>query len=271
MQFQLDSRTSRALPDSTNDQAAVFSKTSPDATSAVDASFRQALPDSAKEARETPRWGIDEVQLEKLSFRVLHPRACGPADVPLIGEAYRCWSDVWSRTLLELDGATQLPSDDFTRQDEVCTIFYGYECVALSCFRYIDLANPMYHDDSYFKAWPASARAAACREGTRLCVGSHITIAPDWRRSFLRSVLTALTLDRRSASGSDAILGTMRDNRGMSKLVARLGGHALGHAELHNVPVTLFALYRSNTRAPLDEREERVVQALCPTVAGGVR
>lgn len=269
MKFQVDSKPRRALLDTANDSLATFGKVSPDSASATrDGERRQASPDRPQESRDSVRWGLEEVQQERLSFHVLRPRTCGPADVALIGEAYRLWNDVWSATLLELDGATEVPSDDFTRQDEVCTIFYGYECVALVCFRYIDFANPMYHHDSYFRAWPAAARSAACREGTRLCVGSHITIAPHWRRSFLRSVLGALTMDRRAISDSDAIVGTMRDDRGMSKLIANLGGTELGRAVLHNVPVTLFAHYRSSERVALAEGDEALVQALCPTVRG---
>jgi len=206
---------------------------------------------------------------ELLSYRILTPRRCGLADVPLLGEAYRCWSAVWTDTLRELDGANHIPSDDFTRQDEVGAIFHGYECIALSCFRWIDMSNPMYRDDSYFNIWPEDARNAACRDGYRVCIGSHITVSPAWRKTPVRNLLTALTIDRSSFSDADALLGTMRDDRGMARLVAGLGADTLGHATLHGVPVTLIAVYRTSVRPPLDAKTEELVRSLRDAIPRG--
>lgn len=206
---------------------------------------------------------------ELLSYRILTPRRVGIADVPLVGEAYRCWSAVWTETFRELDGATHVPSDDFTRQDEVGAIFHGYECVALSCFRWIDMSNPMYRDDSYFNIWPEDARVAACREGSRVCVGSQITVAPAWRKTPVRNILTALIIERAFLSDADAVLGTMRDDRGMDRLVAGLGADTLGHGVLHSVPVTLIAMYRSSVRPPLDPQSEALVRTLRESIPRG--
>jgi len=199
---------------------------------------------------------------ELLSYSILTRRRCGLTDVPLLGEAYRCWSSVWTEVVRELDGAGQVPSDDFTRQDEVGAIFHGSECIALSCFRWIDLSNPMYRDDSYFNIWPEAARDAACRDGFGVCIGSHVTVSPAWRKTPVRNLLTALTIDRFFLSDSDAILGTMRDDRGMAKLVASLGANTLGHATLHGVPVTLIAVYRTSVRPPLDAETEEHLRSL---------
>lgn len=215
---------------------------------------------------------VVDLRPELLSYHLLRPREAGLADVALIGEAYRCWREVWSETLLQLDGETDVPSDEFTRQDEVGAIFYGYECVALSCFRYIDLASPMHNADSYFRIWPESARAAAAREGTRVCIGSQITVAANWRRvrgCSLRHLVTALTLERFIASDKAAILGTMRDDRGMDKLSEGLGTRPLGHARLHGVPVTLCAFFRSSTRPVLSERQEGIVRRLAAGIPTG--
>src|ERR1700712_5758269 len=112
-----------------------------------------------------PRRVIDPAQL---TYRVLRPRAAGPADVPLLGECYRLWTEVWHETLLDLDAVEHVPSDEFTRQDEVGAIFHGYECIALSLFRWVDLAEPMHFDDSYFAVWPQAAREKASRDGSCL-------------------------------------------------------------------------------------------------------
>jgi hypothetical protein len=231
----------------------------------------RALTDTgALKLREaTDRTAHAVLRPELLNYRILTPRRVGLADVPLVGEAYRCWSTVWSETFRELDGATHVPSDDFTRQDEVGAIFHGYECIALSCFRWIDMSNPMYRDDSYFNVWPESARATACREGSRVCVGSQITVAPAWRKTPVRNILTALIIERAFLSDADAVLGTMRDDRGMDRLVAGLGAETLGHATLHGVPVTLIAMYRSGRRPPLDPQSEALVRTLRESIPRG--
>ena len=235
-----------------------------------------ALPDSRllSSERQTSVTLRPRIDPQQLSYHLIRPRQIGLADVGVVGEAYRCWSEVWSETLRELDGLTDVPSDEFTRQDEVGAIFHGYECIALSCFRWIDLSIPMYHDDTYFRVWPKDAIAAASQDGSRVCIGSHVTVSQAWRRvrgCSLRHVVTALTIDRAMASGSDAILGTMRDDRGMASLVHGLGATTLGHARLHNVPVTLIAVYRSRARPPLDPQNENIVRTLGASIQRGER
>ena len=104
------------------------------------------------------------VQPDLLSFQRLSPRRAGAIDLPLLGSAYECWSQVWKQTFTELEGRSVLHSDDFTRQDEIGALFHGYECIALFFSRQVDLSNPLAHDDSYFSVWPREAREAACGE-----------------------------------------------------------------------------------------------------------
>lgn len=236
----------------------------------------KVLPDSSalSSERSTSVTLRPRVDPQQLSYHLVRPRHVGLADVGVVGEAYRCWSEVWSETLHELDGVSDIPSDEFTRQDEVGAIFHGYECIALSCFRFIDLSLPMFQDDSYFRVWPKEAIAGAAGNGSRVCIGSHVTVSPAYRRvrgCSLRHVVTALTIDRAMAAGSDAVLGTMRDDRGMASLVHGLGATTLGHARLHNVPVTLIAVYGSKERPPLDAQNENIVRTLGAAIARGER
>jgi hypothetical protein len=87
------------------------------------------------------------VQPDLLSFHRLTPRRAGALDLPLLGSAYECWSQVWKQTFTELEGRSVLHSDDFTRQDEIGALFHGYECIALFFSRLVDLSNPLaqYH------------------------------------------------------------------------------------------------------------------------------
>jgi hypothetical protein len=214
------------------------------------------------------------ISAEALTYHLLRPSDVGPADVPLIGEAYRCWADVWQETFAQLENRSHVPSDDFTRQDEVGALFHGYECVALTFYRWIDLANPIYRDDSYFAVWPEEVRDAACVNGSRICISSNFTIGAPWRRATgcsLKDILGALVVERFLVSDADAVVGTMRTDRGMTRMTDRLGFRRLREGVVHHgVDVDLVAFYRNGCeRPPFGETDESVIQALRPR--GGSR
>jgi hypothetical protein len=233
----------------------------------IDTCIGHTIPDQIKLSASavSPRRAIDPA---RLTYHVLRPGAAGPADVPLLGEAYRLWTDVWHQTLLELDDVHNVRSDEFTRQDDVGAIFHGYECIALSLFRWVDLAHPMHCDDSYLAVWPQAARDKASRQGSSICIGSNITIAPEWRNGTgcsLKTILAALIIERFERAGhGDALVGTMRIDRGMDKLMDRVGAERLGFTvEHHGVDVELFAYFRgASSRPKLEGVDETVITKL---------
>lgn len=209
------------------------------------------------------------IQPELLSFHRLSPRHAGVIDAPLLGAAYECWSDVWKQTFSELEGRASLPSDDFTRQDEIGALFHGYECIALFFSRLVDLSSPLAQDDSYFSVWPKDARQAACLHGSRVWVSSNITIHPRWRKPgniALSGLICALIIERFMLSDADVLVGTMRNDRKMNTVTYGLGAKPLATGVIHHgVPVDLVAFYRNECqRPPLDAASEDLVQALKP-------
>jgi hypothetical protein len=208
------------------------------------------------------------VDAERLTYHLLRPQQSGPADIPVLGEAYRCWSEVWTQTFAELDGAKQLASDDFTRQDEIGALFHDWECIGMTFFRWVDLANPIFKEDSYFAAWSPSAFAAATSRGTRVCISSHFTIAGGWRSAkgcSVKYVLGALIIERFLRSDCDAMVGTMRNDRGMNKFTYRLGAHALERNAIHHgVEVDLIGFYRQACIRPklADDVESVIARVL---------
>ena len=209
------------------------------------------------------------IRSEALSYQILRPRDAGPADLPLLGEAYELWSEVWRQTLLEQDGLTDVWSDDFTRQDEIGALFHQSECIGMTAYRWIDLSSPIHKDDSYFRAWPAAAKDAACAHGTRVCVGSNLTVAPAWRTAVGQSakvLLMALAVDRFRQSQADVMVGTMRNDRGMDDLGYRLGFRPLAHdVFFHGRNVDLVAFYQQTcSRLALSPDTEAVIQTLRP-------
>jgi hypothetical protein len=206
---------------------------------------------------------------DALSFHLLRPAGSVGADRELLYEAYRAWSDVWKQTFYELDHKKDLPSDDFTRQDEIGALFQDGECIGLSCLRWMDLSNPIYQDDSYFAVWPQVARDAASVHGSKICVGSNFTITPPWRRAAgcsLKDVIMALVVERFLLSDADTFVGTVRNNRGMNTVTYRNGFVPIEQNIIHHgVEVDLVAFYRRGcVRTPTDATDESFVQALRP-------
>jgi hypothetical protein len=206
------------------------------------------------------------IQSSMLSYSVLHSSRCSPPDMPLLIGAYRVWADVWRETFYKLDGAQSVPSDDFTRQDEIGALFHGAECIGLTAHRCIDVAHPLYKDDSYFAVWPSDALESAVTFGTRLFICSNLTVAPGWRghRGQVAELLCALAIERFLKTDADTLVGTPRRDRGVNWLCYRLGVRSLARGVIHHgVPIDLIAFFRKTcTRPPLPPRSEAIVKAL---------
>ena len=221
-------------------------------------------PSAAPQSGFVPR---PAVRPEALSYHRLHPRAAGIADAPLLGEAYRCWRDVWKTTLRELDNLPDVPSDEFTRQDEIGALFHDYECIGLTGFRWVDTSQPMFLDDSYFKIWPTSASDAARAFGPIACILSNLTVSPAWRRARgprVMELLGCLSVDRFVQSDGDVLVGTPRVDRGVNRLCYRLGFRSLMSDVVHHgVNIDLVAFYRRvSERLPLSSAVEALVTGL---------
>ena len=182
-----------------------------------------------------PHMGFDA---SSLRYHLLVPHVESTAQRELLADAYRCWRVVWGQTLLELDGSERVFSDDLTRQHELGALFYAGRCIGLTGYRWLDLSLCVHRDDSYFKVWQAELLEEIAKSSARVCVGSNLTVLPEWRGSIagysVKEILMALAVERFLASDADAMLGTMRNDRGMNGLVYRLGARALVENVVHH-------------------------------------
>jgi len=188
------------------------------------------------------------------SYHLFDPRAVEEDERLRLMAAYQCWYRVWSQTFRELDNSETLFSDDFSRQDEIGALFLDEACLGLSGFRWVDLSLPITRHDSYFRAWPAHVLAQVAATTPRVCVGSNLAVAPEWRgvRSPARVSEVLLTNAVRRFHNSDAqlMLGTMRNDKGMHVLSYRLGARPLARGlTFHNVNVDLIAFTRTGMAA----------------------
>jgi len=166
-----------------------------------------------------------------------------------LDDAFSCWRAVWGQTLLELDGAARVFSDDFARQHELGSLFYAGRCVGLSGYRWVDLTRTANREDSYFKVWPESLLGHIAARSALVCVGSNLTVLPHWRGAnagySVKEILMTLAVKRFLASNADVMVGTMRNDRGMNGLVYRLGARpVLQSIAHHGVQVDLVTFDR---------------------------
>ncbi|MGN6103610.1 MAG: hypothetical protein ACTHU0_00665 [Kofleriaceae bacterium] len=205
-----------------------------------------------------------------------------PSGARLHAAAYACWYQTWSEAFRELGKEGALHSDAFSRQDEICALFLGDECVALSFMTLVDLELPSVRADSYFRNWSDQARGALARDGSCVVVNSYFTVHPNARRAApgfsVKDMIMGLCNERFLESGGSAMTGAVRKSRNVHELVRRWGAVTLeedrpsGHGDL----VDLVAFYKPELRRrssiELDAkvqqlwRDRAVVRPLAPTI-----
>ncbi|HEX4924439.1 MAG TPA: hypothetical protein VFV50_10145, partial [Bdellovibrionales bacterium] len=182
-------------------------------------------------------------------------------------EAYRCWKEVWSEALLELDGSDKIHSDEFTRHDEVSAVFLKNKCIGTTSFCWMDFGLSPTKDDSYFKIWTPKAIEALTKYDSKVLVCSFFTLHPDGRQGKLginmKDVLMGLLVKRFLDSGAKSMTGTVRNNRGVNLSTYRHGAEVLERdLKLHGVDVDLVAFYQDTAHVSQDPIIAHVVESL---------
>ena len=176
---------------------------------------------------------------------------------PLLESAYEVWRDVWQQTLEELDGATQVHSDEFLRQSEVGVLAVRGRCIAVTGLRWLDLSLARAREDSYFQHWPKDAMAAL---GHRVVgVASNTAVHPEWRGALIepprgqpgepsRLAFTtiALSVRRVVASWADSLIALTRNDRSIDRVAAALGATRLGQIQVHGIDTDVICIERRN-------------------------
>ncbi|MFY0539078.1 hypothetical protein [Nannocystis pusilla] len=106
-----------------------------------------------------------------------------PSGAELHAAAYRCWYESWSEAFRELGKPGPLHSDAFTRQKEMCALFIGEQCMALSFMTPVDLEYPLARADSYFHNWSDRALTSLARDGSLVMINGNFTVHADARRA----------------------------------------------------------------------------------------
>lgn len=194
------------------------------------------------------------IAVEDLEYHLYTPRR---AHDPLLEQAYEVWHDVWQRTFEEADGAAEVRSDEFTRQDEIGVLALDGCCVSVTGLRWLNFALLRSRQDSYFKQWPADAISKLGNE--LLMVTSNTIVHPDWRGARieaprgaggederLASITIAMSIRRFVASAARSAVGLSRNDRAMHRVAASLGGMPLARLVHHGQEADIMLFTRES-------------------------
>lgn len=198
------------------------------------------------------------MRIDELKY-VLFSGDGGDIDSDTYDLVYKAWLESWKATFFQLEKKTTLYSDAFTRQQEIGALMYGRECIALSGFNPRDMNLSAHRSDSCFQVWPTSIMDELANYKNGICmVSSYLTIAEGWRKQnvdelSIKDVLMGLLVKRFMESPADALLGTVRNNRGINTLCYRFGAVQLAQDLVHHgVNVDLIAYYKDKVTFPID-------------------
>lgn len=147
--------------------------------------------------------------------------------------SFKTWLDTWEKTYQQdFLSKENLPSDEFTRQDEVLSIFHKGECVALCFFSHVKITDESARLDSYFKHWLKNgAIEGLCAHGPNVIICSQFTVGEKFRKTGplelqgvpWKALLMGLLCKYYLHSGKDGMTGTMRVSKSMEKLTYIFG------------------------------------------------
>ncbi len=142
--------------------------------------------------------------------------------------AYDCWKKVWIEAFRGLGISKPFVSDEFTRQEEILTIFYGQQCVGMMFFRIVDLSIYAYQNDTYFKLWTLQDLKNLAEHGPLIAVMSNMTISTDWRKTSydlsMKDLVVYYTCQRFKDSQTHGMATFTRNSKNVNKLAERFGG-----------------------------------------------
>lgn len=186
---------------------------------------------------------------EDFKLVLINGANCSPEFIPSYREVYSHWKKIWQTTFQELDGQSEIDSDNFSRQDEILALFHKDRCIAVACHRYADLLLPSLMDDTYFSSWPEEIKTKIQQMQGRIAIGNQISIDPAFRKlpdgTAMKDVLLWFSLNHLKAQEINFVLGAVREDKSLDKLFAKYGAQILKqNVHLHNVPVTLVCFQR---------------------------
>ncbi|HAH10016.1 MAG TPA: hypothetical protein DCL54_12005 [Alphaproteobacteria bacterium] len=171
------------------------------------------------------------MQLSAIAF---NPKVIRSNEKARVESAYHMWLEVWQDAYRKYgwDPRT-VRGDQWSRQDQILTLFDRDHPVGCVLFHIKDLRAPWVRDDSYFRMWPAAEyqKLLAMPDPEHTLIGSYLTVAHAYRRSEhgvnAKAAMIALSMRYFQQTGFHHLIGTMVHNARVNDVSKQLGANVL--------------------------------------------
>jgi|GEM_PF-6610816 len=148
------------------------------------------------------------------------------SDRALYDVAFKFWLRMWQDTHVEINKPATIPSDSFTKQSEIITLFEGPRPIAQICLRFADFqAEATYHDSFFMHPglWQPEDIALVRSIGGCGMFGTQIAVDPEYRGTDVKGLIVLLALERAQKLGAETIVSFIRANKGLDRLFQGAG------------------------------------------------
>lgn len=161
-------------------------------------------------------------------FNGSHPEV----DNTILEKTYFCWKNSWEHVFkYEMNQDHKIFSDDFTRQDEIVTLFYKNNCIGVAFKRKVDLSLITIREDSCFRFWPSDELDKLMKISSQITIASYFTISSEFRSKTLgvcwKTLFLSLYVENFIHSESDLMVTAARKMKSNEKLCYLLGAKPL--------------------------------------------
>lgn len=210
---------------------------------------------------------MNGIVLDDLKVFVIPGKQVKANYIATYNQVYNMWHNVWYSAHVEEwnNKEIHMASNDFTRQDEIVSLFYKDECVGCIFFKYVSFDECTTSSDSYFRVWDDLSLKKLTKYGPRVIVCSNFTLAKKFRQSNIdgicfKDLLMSFCTLNFLHSNYDSMTGTMRRAKSMHELTYKHGAVKLLENVSYEIngindPADLVAFYRSNCELVFYENE----------------
>jgi hypothetical protein len=198
----------------------------------------------------------------------MEPPASSP-EREFYNKVYDFWHEQWLATFKQLEGAEQLSSDDFFRQNEKMVLTFRGRIVSFLAFSFFDLRLKSHREHSYFHAYPPHVLDQLIEMGLpRVMTMGQFCVSPEWRKKnsggqFLCHVQAYMAFRRFKHSEADTLITYTRNDRKVNDLAYMYGSKCLlAKWREHNVEVDIVYTLKEDLKEHVDPLTRETCQRL---------
>ena len=158
----------------------------------------------------------------------------------IYNKTYSHWKKIWVEIL---DSKQNTKSDNFMRQDFLCSLMLNGEVVGLITCYFFNPNLIAVNDHSYLKPFPSDQYSAPDNKSYSMSI-EYLSVSPNLRKSYmpisLGNVLLGISMKVFEESGAYSVLGTARNKLHVEKMCYEFGFKPIGKIEKFGLDCTLI-------------------------------